>query len=152
MTKKLEDFFNLEPKELTKENVIVEMQPIHDAIALRDKIDTALESVSNFKEHDIEMDDIAKQAIASYTQLMSVGMNMTDMAAGNVFGNAAQMLKIAKEAKDSKVDRKLKQVDMMLKKLRLDQQDKKDDSSDGTETTVLDRNELLAAILGNTPK
>ena len=31
---------------------------------------------------DSEMDDIAKQAVESYEQLMTLGMNMTDMAAG----------------------------------------------------------------------
>lgn len=161
MTKNLEDFFDLpsdteeeieieETKTLTKENVATELQPVHDAIALRDKIDAALETVSNFKQHDNEMDDIALKAIESYEQLMETGMNMTDMAAGNVFGNAAQMLKIAKDAKDSKVDRKLKQLDLMMKKLRLDQYDKKDEGGeDGSSESgmLMDRNEILAQVL-----
>lgn len=163
--KKLEEFFDLaaefdddgiddtiDDAELTKENVSTALQPIHDAIALRDKIDHALETVSNFKEHDAEMDDIAAQAIESYTQLMQTGMNMTDMAAGNVFGNAAQMLRIAKDAKDSKVDRKLKQLDMMLKKVRLDQADAKLNGERPADGGIMDRNELLAAIIQQSQK
>jgi hypothetical protein len=96
--------------------------------------------------HDKEMDDIAQQAIDSYQQLMSLGMNMSDMAAGSVFNNAAQMLKIALEAKDSKVSRKLKQVDLMLKKARLDQQTAKEDPHEEVQAQVLDRNELLKII------
>ena len=93
------------------------------------------------------MDEIAKQAVESYEQLMTLGMNMTDMAAGPVFNNAANMLKIALEAKDSKVTRKLKQVDLMLKKERLDQT-KKNSAGDPEEVnaTILDRNELLKVL------
>jgi hypothetical protein len=96
------------------------------------------------ESHDSEMDDIARQALDSYAQLMALGMNMTDMAAGPVFANAATMLKIALDAKDSKVTRKLKQVDLMLKKARLDKQNGVQD--DGTAGTQLDRNELLKLI------
>jgi hypothetical protein len=67
-----------------------------------------------------------------------------------VFNNAANMLKIALEAKDSKVTRKLKQVDLMLKKANLDQRAAaKGEDSGGipTQANVFDRNELLK-ILG----
>jgi hypothetical protein len=70
-------------------------------------------------------------------------MNMTDMAAGPVFNNAAQMLKIALEAKDSKVSRKLKQVDLMLKKSRLDKANGVLSEEAGSQ---FDRNELLKII------
>ena len=76
---------------------------------------------------------------------MSLGMNMTDMAAGPVFNNAANMLKIALEAKDSKTTRKLKQIDLMLKKARLDQQGAKAEDSQSN-ITAMDRNELLKML------
>ena len=77
-------------------------------------------------------------------------MNMTDMAAG-VFNNAANMLKIALEAKDSKTTAKLKQVDLMLKKARLDKLKGGDNQSTDVNATVLDRNDLLK-ILGESDK
>jgi len=155
MTKKLEEEFNLPPMDeaLRDHNHGVEnqssteIQTVEDAISISEKINSALAEVRGMEAHDSEMDDIAQQAVESYEQLMSLGMNMTDMAAGQVFNNAANMLKIALEAKDSKVNRKLKQIDLMLKKARLDQTDKKSSGSeDVQEATILDRNELLKLI------
>lgn len=151
MTKKLEEEFNLPPLEealrgdgqSVESNPLVEIQSVEDAITISEKINMALSQVQGMEAHDSEMDDIARQAIDSYQQLMSLGMNMTDMAAGPVFANAANMLKIALDAKDSKVTRKLKQVDLMLKKARLDKANGTDDTATGTQ---LDRNELLKLI------
>lgn len=156
MTKRLEEEFNLPPlnealadKTDSEPNTSteIEIQNVEDAITVSEKINLALSEVRGMDGHDKEMDDIAQQAIDSYQQLMTLGMNMSDMAAGPVFNNAAQMLKIALEAKDSKVTRKLKQVDLMLKKARLDQQEnKKDPDAEEVSATVLDRNELLKLI------
>lgn len=154
MTKRLEEEFNLPPLEEVlgtnshseTESTDITIQSVEDAISISEKINSALSEVRGMEAHDKEMDDIAQQAIDSYQQLMTLGMNMSDMAAGPVFNNAAQMLKIALDAKDSKVTRKLKQVDLMLKKARLDQQTSKDDPVEDVKATVLDRNELLKLI------
>ena len=151
MTKKLEEEFNLPPLDVALsaaqptqiENPIATIQTVEDAITISEKINMALSEVRGMEAHDGEMDDIARQAIDSYTQLMALGMNMTDMAAGPVFNNAAQMLKIALEAKDSKVSRKLKQVDLMLKKARLDKANGVLPEEAGSQ---FDRNELLKII------
>jgi hypothetical protein len=151
MTKKLEEEFNLPPLDVALsaaqptqiENPIATIQTVEDAITISEKINMALSEVRGMEAHDGEMDDIARQAIDSYTQLMALGMNMTDMAAGPVFNNAAQMLKIALEAKDSKVSRKLKQVDLMLKKSRLDKANGVLSEEAGSQ---FDRNELLKII------
>jgi len=152
MTRKLEEEFNLPPMDEALSDEIADEQTtdiveVENAITLSEKINNALAEVRGMEVHDTEMDDIAKQAIDSYEQLMSLGMNMTDMAAGPVFANAANMLKIALEAKDSKVSRKLKQIDLMLKKARLDQQaGKKEADAEDVEATTFDRNELLKLI------
>ncbi len=153
MTKRLEEEFNLPPLDEALASASspvdepsTEIQTLEDAISISEKINSALSEVRGMDGHDKEMDDIAQQAIDSYQQLMSLGMNMSDMAAGSVFNNAAQMLKIALEAKDSKVSRKLKQVDLMLKKARLDQQTAKEDPHEEVQAQVLDRNELLKLI------
>ena len=151
MTKKLEEEFNLPPLDaalsaaqpVQTENPIATIQTVEDAITISEKINMALSEVRGMEAHDSEMDDIARQAIDSYTQLMALGMNMTDMAAGPVFANAANMLKIALEAKDSKVSRKLKQVDLMLKKARLDKANGVMSEEAGSQ---FDRNELLKLI------
>lgn len=151
MTKKLEEEFNLPPLDAALNAVqapqadspIATIQTVEDAITISEKINMALSEVRGMEAHDSEMDDIARQAIDSYTQLMALGMNMTDMAAGPVFANAANMLKIALEAKDSKVTRKLKQVDLMLKKARLDKANGVSQEEAGSQ---FDRNELLKII------
>lgn len=154
MTRRLEEEFNLPPmtnfndEPVDKETAIATVQSVEDALSISEKINSALAEVRGMEAHDGEMDDIAKEAIDSYQQLMTLGMNMTDMAAGPVFANAANMLKIALEAKDSKVTRKLKQIDLMLKKARLDQQTEKASNNEAEEVsaTVFDRNELLKLI------
>lgn len=155
MTKKLEEEFNLPPIaeaiEAEEEQEPVNIQTVEDAITVSEKINNALQEVRGMEHHDKEMDNIAQQAVDSYEQLMSLGMNMTDMAAGSVFNNAANMLKIALEAKDSKVHRKLKQVDLMLKKANLDHRIKQKGGDPDFTATALSRNDLLR-ILGENDK
>lgn len=156
MTKKLEEEFNLPPMDEAIEAEVTADEPqniqtVEDAISVSEKINNALAEVRGMEHHDKEMDTIATQAVESYEQLMSLGMNMTDMAAGSVFNNAANMLKIALEAKDSKVHRKLKQVDLMLKKANLDHRVQSKDGGGDFSATSLNRNELLK-ILGKSDK
>ena len=156
MTKKLEEEFDL-PSVFDTESdheqntddaqQVTDIASIEHALTISEKINGALAEVRGMEAHDSEMDEIAQQAVDSYEQLMMLGMNMTDMAAGQVFNNAANMLKIALEAKDSKVNRKLKQIDLMLKKARLDQQEKKNEPDvQEAQATMFDRNELLKMI------
>lgn len=161
MTRKLEESFNLPHVDDISDDAFSEtaltnndptdIQTLEDALSISEKINSALAEVRGMEAHDSEMDEIAVQAVDSYQQLMSLGMNMTDMAAGPVFSNAAAMLKIALEAKDSKVNRKLKQIDLMLKKANFDEKVKKanaDPEAAATTATILDRNELLKMIKG----
>ena len=155
MTKKLEEEFGLPPMDDVTENIPddvkqeVSVVEVENAITISEKINDALREVKGMEVHDGEMDEIALEAMDSYAQLMSLGMNMTDMAAGGVFNNAAAMLKVALDAKDSKVNRKLKQIDLMLKKANLDQRAKKDapeDVEEAVASTTFDRNDLLAML------
>lgn len=166
MTKKLEELFNIpsmddepdtelvEPdfddEEVIEVDTETEIMEISEAMELATRINTALAEVRGMEEHDGEMDEIAQKALDNFDQLMSLGMNLTDMAAGPVFNSATQMLKVALEARDSKVTRKLKQVDMMIKKANLDH--RKDTAAGGTQQVqpnVYDRNELLKMLGGD---
>jgi hypothetical protein len=168
MTKKLEELFNIHSMEDAPDTELVEpdfdddveevievdteteIMEISEAMELATRINSALAEVRGMEEHDGEMDEIAQKALDNFDQLMSLGMNLTDMAAGPVFSSATQMLKVALEARDSKVSRKLKQVDMMIKKANLDH--RKDTSSGNTQQVqpnVYDRNELLKMLGGS---
>jgi hypothetical protein len=162
--KKLNELFNIdgeeeildeamedqEIEEIETAGVVSEIEEIHDAISVSEKIDNALSAVSNIDTHDQEMDNIAKEALASYKDLMDLGMNVADMAAGQVLTNAAQMLKIALDASDAKVKRKLTQIDLMLKKARLDHASIKDGSNlvggPGNAAVPMTREEVMALM------
>jgi len=60
------------------------------------------------------------------------------------------MLKNAVDAKTAKVDKKLKAIDLQLKKMKLDQDSPEDpnDVLDGKGYVMLDRNELMKKLSG----
>ena len=153
MTKKLEEEFNLPPiEEVTAkpEPTIVEteteIEETQNALGVSEKINLAFKEIKGLEDHEVEMNDIAKKAIDSYEQLMQLGMNVSDMAAGKVFAEASNMLKIALDASDAKTKSKLQQIDLMLKKARIDKFDNKGGESESVQATVFDRNDLLKLI------
>jgi len=166
MSKKLEDLFNLPSAksiekaatETKKElEVVAEKQDIIEKIdAATDKIDAALPTVTDLTASDQEMDELAKLAIDNFTDLIDFGMNVDPRVSGVIFQSASSMLGHALTAKMAKMDKKLKMVDLQLKKARLDQVDRlkavtttqNDDTIEGT-GTVIDRNALLQTILAN---
>jgi len=95
---------------------------------------------------DKEMDDIAKLAIDSYKDLMDLGMNVEARVASEILGSASQFLGHAITARNAKINKKLKMVDLLLKKAKLDHDRGDSDAAEGT-GTMLDRNELLAEVL-----
>jgi hypothetical protein len=158
MTKRLEEVFNMsnEDEENTEETPSIEeskevIEVINNDMALTDKIDAALPMIGDLNEHDRDMDDIHQKAIETFEKLVDIGMNVEAHAGSKFFESATQMLKTAMEAKDSKVDRKLKMLNLQMQKAKLDYQVEKTQSKDDGEhetdgTLILDRNELLKRI------
>ena len=160
MTKNLEEAFQLPPikeaiakqKGETKkkllpspEEALENSAKILKALTITEKVDHALTTVDNITEHDNEMDDIAQEALESYTELKELGMNMSDAHSGRMMEVAASMLRTALDARSAKINRKLKTIDLQLKKLRIDKLNgKADDPND--DTPEFDRNELLKHI------
>jgi hypothetical protein len=160
MTKKLEELFNLpddmpegasseETQQVIEENRTV-FADIDSAI---DKIDQALPGVRGLDASDDEMDELAQIAKDRFEDLMDLGMNMEARFSGTIFQTAGVLLGHAITAKQAKMDKKLRMIDLQLKKMRLDHQKKQDGNTAGDgavdgEGTLLDRNALLAQILG----
>ena len=70
---------------------------------------------------------------------------MSDAHSGRMMEVAASMLKTALDARSAKMERKLKTIDLQLKKLRIDRMNGKEiDPND--DTPEFDRNELLKHI------
>ena len=97
------------------------------------------------------MDDLANLAQNSYKDLMDLGMQVDSRYSSEIFGVAGTMLGHAITAKTAKVQKKLKMIELQLKKAALDQkQNAKDKEIDATpvgEGKALDRNEILKALL-----
>jgi hypothetical protein len=163
MTRKLEELFNLPdniPEDLTQEQASVALEEkkavFADIDKAIDKIDEALPHVKGLDASDREMDELADMAKNRFNDLMDLGMNMEARFSGQVFQTAGVLLGHAITAKQAKLDKKLRMVDLQLKKMRLDHQLKQDGVGAGNDTidgqgVLLDRNALLAQIL-NKPK
>ena len=125
--------------------------PILKAITTAEKIDRALPQVTGLDAEDQDMDTYANEAMKSYQDLMNLGMNVEVRHSGKLFEVASTMLKNAVEAKNAKLEKKLRMVELQLKKQRVDQMSKSGDSSadivEGEGYVVGDRNELLKQIL-----
>ena len=125
--------------------------PIIKAITTAEKIDRALPQVTGLDAEDQDMDTYATEAMKSYQDLMNLGMNVEVRHSGKLFEVASTMLKNAVEAKNAKLEKKLRMVELQLKKQRVDQMSKTGDSSadivEGEGYVVGDRNELLKQIL-----
>jgi len=159
MTKKLEDIFDLETStdsDSFREQLEKEQDHKDDAEANKlikekfdlDKIDAALPQVDGLAE-DKEIDKYAEESYQSYKDLMDLGMNIEPRLAGRIMEVASSMMSNAISAKNVKVDKKLKMIELQLKKMKLDQGKPDEDAVTGTGTVVADRNELIKQILAN---
>ena len=152
MTRKLEDLFDLPSSvEIETENEIptiaetrAQLAVIDDAI---DKIDSALPAVRDLDASDGEMDELADLAKDSYKDLMDLGMQVDSRFASEIFNVAGTMLGHAITAKTAKMNKKLKVIDIQLKKMRLDQQTPEEQQIATAQGQVLNRNDLLERLL-----
>jgi hypothetical protein len=158
MNKKLIDLFELEesenadpfPKPLTKD----EIQNItQESYSNLEKIENALPQVRGLETSDIELDELAQLAVEGYKDLSDLGMQVDSRFASEIFSAAGTMLGHAITAKTAKINKKLKMIELQLKKASLDQKEaanaKEIEASPVGEGTLLDRNELLKAIVAN---
>ena len=164
MTRKLEELFDLPPAEAPAETEPAAAPPPEDLRTQLqildeniDKVDAALPGVRGLESSDEEMDGLAELAKDSYKDLMDLGMQVDSRFASEIFSVASNMLGHAITAKTAKMDKKLKMIDLQLKKMRLDQQqamiDAKTaeaDTGEGMQTAqgmVLSRNDLLDRLI-----
>ena len=153
--KKLEEILNLpESKKIAKEEEQkkskTEVAPLLRDMSEFDKISAALPAVKGLGEaSDAEFDALAQRATDAYDDLMDLGMNVEARYSGRVFEVAATMLKNAIDAKAAKIDKKLKMIELQLKKQKLDNDSMQEDNSvsiPGDGFIVADRNSLLEKL------
>jgi hypothetical protein len=154
MTKKLEALFGFDKLEepvsnsLTTEETHTAIVQIDDTI---DKIDAALPGIRDLAASDRELDELADLAKQSYQDLSDLGMNVDSRYSAELFAVAGTMLGHALTAKTTKLNKKLKMIDLQLKKLKLDQDAAKGGDLKNIPTAqgqLLSRNDLLERIIG----
>jgi phytoene dehydrogenase-like protein len=163
MTRKLEELFDLPPTTEEVDTALPELPTQRETILaldeVIDKINDALPAVKGLDASDSEMDSLSDLAKDSYKDLMDLGMQVDSRFAAEIFSVASNMLGHAITAKTAKLDKKLKMVDLQLKKMRLDQQqaiidakvaDTPDAEAQLGTRHILSRNELLERILAST--
>jgi hypothetical protein len=157
MTKKLEELFELPTDDGLAEQVVPDNVPeptpennpiMQNTLSELDKVQAALPQVRGLEASDTEMDDLATKATKGFDDMMDLGMNVDSRWASDIFGVASQMLGHAITAKTAKLNKKLKMVDLQLKKANLDQKAISNTEEIATGTgVVLDRNALLDRLL-----
>tara|TARA_B100000927_G_scaffold44034_1_gene31392 strand:+ start:24 stop:521 length:498 start_codon:yes stop_codon:yes gene_type:complete len=160
MTKKLEELLNLpESQDIVKEEEkkdkkVSKKQEKENKTALRDisefdKIAAALPKVEGLGEMgDQELDDIGQRAVTAYEDLMDLGMNVESRYSARIFEVAGNMLKTGLDAKSAKLDKKLKMVDLQLKKQKQDSKGESENTNlvQGEGYIISDRNSLLEKL------
>ena len=153
MTKKLQELFELPQDaidELTRPIPEHANEVTTEALNNLEKIENALPLVRGLDAADGEMDELAAMATSSYKDLVDLGMQVDSRFASEIFNAASSMLGHAITAKTAKINKKLKMLDLQLKKAQLDQ--KTAEKTEEVESTplgegkVLDRNELLKML------
>lgn len=162
MTKKLEELLDLESsreiideaekreKDLKKEKRDQEKETLRE-IAEFDKITAALPTVKGLGDMgDKELEEVADKAMLAYDDLMDLGMNVEARYSARIFEVASSMLKTNLDAKTSKLEKKLKMVELQLKKEKQDKDSRgRSDDGDflhGEGEVITDRNSLLEKL------
>jgi hypothetical protein len=155
MTKKLEQLLDLpeaekpeliSPKKVETQTAIVNLQ---NQLEEFDKISSALPQVKGLGDmSDAELDGLANKAEQAFDDLMDLGMNVEAKYGSRMFEVAANMLNAAVTAKTNKIDKKLKMVELQLKKLAIDKKNANgsDDPVEGQGFIITDRNSLLEKL------
>lgn len=153
MTKRLEEVLNLPPSQ--EEAAVPEFTPPVPTIDLQekleefDKIAAALPRVKGLGDMaDIELDALANKAEKAYDDLMDLGMNVEAKYGARMFEVAATMMTAAIQAKTNKIDKKLKMVDLQLKKLAIDKKhgNESGETVEGEGYILTDRNSILEKL------
>jgi hypothetical protein len=153
MTKKLEDLFDLESQAepTAPPPVHEEINSLDDQYQAVQKIVQTLPHIQELDNLDEqELDNLAKKAEQAYDDLMDLGMNVEVRYSGRIFEVASSMMGNAITAKSNKIEKKLKAVDLQLKKLKIDNDAGVDPNNviNGQGYVITDRNELLKKLSG----
>lgn len=153
MTKRLEELLNLDQEKEVIPNSVEDSAPVatidlQEKLEEFDKIADALPRVKGLGDlSDAELDALANKAEKAYDDLMDLGMNVEARYGARMFEVAAQMMNAAITAKTNKIEKKLKMVDLQLKKLAIDKKNNSDTNTIAGEGYIItDRNSIIEKL------
>jgi hypothetical protein len=160
MTKKLEEVFgfppiaeaiaNLDTQPEVSDDIQEQLDFAQATIDMANRVDIALPTVTDMASAERELDKLANMAQEQSERLMDLGFNVDDRNAGKIFEVAATLLKTAVDAKIAKLDKKLKMIDLQLKKAKLDNDkgNEPENVLDASDSGLVgNRNDIVQAIL-----
>jgi hypothetical protein len=165
MSRKIEEVFNLPPNDevddevdqpIAEEETGFNLSALQHTLDVADKIDQALPVVRDLETLDKDMDKYADEAMKAFKDLMDLGQNVDDRNAAAIFDVAGKMMSNAITAKQTKLDKKLKMIELQMRKAKLDLdtrkvdadlKEKEDDPIDGQAEEFEDRNSLINAVI-----
>ena len=163
MTKKLEEELNLpdldqllpteeEAKELTTDEIKTEIATIESEMSMVDRANIALPTVQGLEQLDREMDEYASKAMETFEDLVDLGKNVEDRHAAPIFDSAAKMISAALQAKQAKMDKKMKMIELQMRQARLEKDSQKIDAyvaQKNSELGLDDEEGIDARIIGS---
>lgn len=176
---KLEETFNLPPiediedidfdeepeEELTLEEVQHELQEYQGQMDAATRADASMPIVTGMEELEREMDEYAAQAMGVFQDLCDLGHNVEDRNAAPIFDSASKMLTAALTAKQAKMDKKMKMLELQQRQAKLEletkrlehqiakEESKNEDRAETIEGKIVgDRASMLAEIMSQLPK
>lgn len=158
MTKRLEELFELDS---ATETIVESEEPkistdliSPETLATIEKVENALPQVRGLETSDDELDELGALAKDAFTNLLDLGMQVDSRFSAEIFNSASSMLGHALTAKTAKINKKLRMIDLQIKKAELDRKLSSQNKQLPNETPlgtgqVLDRNELIKMIMSN---
>lgn len=123
MSHKLEEIFDL-----PSVTDVVETDEVKNALdtakEIKKELPTILNDV-NMMDHDNIMDDYAEDAYQHAKDIVDLGMSSEPRHSADLFQAAANMMKVALDSKNSKVDKRLRMYELELKKKKLELEERK---------------------------
>lgn len=152
MTKKLEELLNINSQDVISPSLAksVPVVKLKDQLAEFDNISSDLPMLSGLKDmNEGDLDNLASKAEQAYEDLMDLGMNVEARYGARMFEVAASMMNAAITAKSAKLDKKIKMMELQLKKLTLDKRQNKTVEQPQAEAEgyiLMDRNSILEKL------
>lgn len=162
ITKRLEELFNMSPKPLPRpqsaptpidDDILTTAESVNSPAGTRAAITSLSTDLPLIRDlvylGDNELDTLAAKAEKAHDDLMDLGMNVEMRYSGRMFEVAASMLNYAIVAKSNKIEKKLKAVELRLKKYKMDKGPNTEADAtllNGEGYVITDRNDLLKKL------